>query len=275
MENKQVNNQEKAFEDKRNIDEMSEMSIPSLYPHTFITSSGVGASDAFKKVLEEAIIKKGGVELVRNDLGQWTIKEEPKEETPEEWVWVTGYKGTDKDMKCKNDFQYEIGKTYDMPEDKPVITCESGFHMCLNLTDVYDYVAIGKGNRFFEVRALVRKSDKDKYTNDVACGIWVIKNNKLAAKSIEFIRELTADEILAHIYESKDWSYDVKQTAILDEVGAAQDTHHTNVLVKLGYAEPLAKYIVKDDDDYYLAVALDAQPGISMDTKITAIFSHI
>lgn len=30
-------------------------------------------------------------------------------ETEEEWVWVDGFKGTDKDMRCR-DFQYELGK---------------------------------------------------------------------------------------------------------------------------------------------------------------------
>ena len=33
---------------------------------------------------------------------------------------IIGYKGFNKDLTCKNDFQYEIGKSYEM-EDKPVI----------------------------------------------------------------------------------------------------------------------------------------------------------
>ena len=37
-------------------------------------------------------------------------KDEKKES--EEWVWVNGYKGTDKDMKCR-DFQYEMHKQID------------------------------------------------------------------------------------------------------------------------------------------------------------------
>lgn len=54
-------------------------------------------------------------------------------ETPEEWIWVVGYKGTYADMTAKNDFKYELGKQYDMPEDSKIEACESGFHLCMNV----------------------------------------------------------------------------------------------------------------------------------------------
>jgi len=38
------------------------------------------------------------------------------------------YKGFDKDFKCR-DFQYEVGKEYEMPEDC-IKVCEKGFHAC-------------------------------------------------------------------------------------------------------------------------------------------------
>ena len=130
----------------------------------------------------------------------------------DEWVWITGYKGTGKDMKCKNDFQYELGKTYVMPEGEAVAACESGFHMCMKLEDVYNYYRIGSGNRFFECRALVRKSDLEKYgtvVSDLYASFYayITRNDviidKLAAKSIELTRELSVDEILDHKSERR------------------------------------------------------------------------
>jgi hypothetical protein len=48
---------------------------------------------------------------------------------------MIGYKGFDKDMKCRG-FQYEVGKEY--KEDKAEI-CESGFHFCEFPFDVFGY----------------------------------------------------------------------------------------------------------------------------------------
>lgn len=72
----------------------------------------------------------------------------PTPEPKEEWIWVESYKGTDKDMKCR-DYQYELGVQYDMPEGQTIKECESGFHLCLSLKDVYGYYDISDGHRFF------------------------------------------------------------------------------------------------------------------------------
>lgn len=54
------------------------------------------------------------------------------------------YKGTDKDMKCR-DFQYELGKEY--VEEKAKL-CSKGFHGCEYPLDVFSYYSPAN-SRFF------------------------------------------------------------------------------------------------------------------------------
>ena len=63
---------------------------------------------------------------------------------------MKGYKGTDKDMRCRG-MQYEVGKTFHA--DGKIEVCDNGLHFCIRLTDVFDYYEHDNGNRFFEVEA--------------------------------------------------------------------------------------------------------------------------
>ena len=63
---------------------------------------------------------------------------------------MIGYKGFDKDFKCR-DFQYEIGKEYE--HDGEAKLCESGFHFCENPQGVFGHYAPCTGNRFAIVEA--------------------------------------------------------------------------------------------------------------------------
>ena len=161
----------------------------------------------------------------------------------EEWVWVDGFKGTDKDMKC-NDYQYEMGKQHDMPEGEEIVECKSGFHLCRELMDVFHYYPIGDGRRFFKVRALVRKKDwENEYVSCSDCD-WshAIRRDKLTSKSIIFERELTPDEI------------------ITDRMIAYSKVR----------SEEFARYILTIDK-FQMARALGSQKDISMDTRVNHI----
>lgn len=196
-----------------------------------------------------------------------TPEEISNPEPEKEWIWVEGYKGTDKDMKC-HDFQYEIGKECSLPEDQDPIECAVGFHLCLNLSDVFNYYAIGKGNRFFKVRALVLKEDAMNY------GGRLIPNStyridKLVSKSIIFIEELSADEILKYS-KADDLPIEYQQIAIESSPATAIDKYKTDRLKACGYCEEFAKYCV-ENFDFNLAYALGKQDGMTMYEKISLI----
>lgn len=107
----------------------------------------------------------------------------------DKWIWIEGYKGTDCDMKCRG-FQYELNRQYDIEGD--VKECENGFHLCLNLKDVFGWYKIKHGNRFFKVKALVRKNDFDNYGSifyKPFCSEPIV-TDKIVAKSIVFTEEI-------------------------------------------------------------------------------------
>lgn len=190
-------------------------------------------------------------------------------EPEEEWIWVEGFKGTDKDMRCMNGYQYELGVQYDIPDGKEVKLCENGFHLCLYLSDVFCYYTIGYGSRFFKVKALVRKSDKDDYRHSGFYG----RNNKIAAKSIIFLSELSIDEILSGT-DAQDYPSEYKQMAIDVNVNYATQEYQRSILTADGYSMPFVEYIIKQNK-FNVAHAVGSQEGVSMDMKVLAIFNGV
>lgn len=203
--------------------------------------------------------------------------EEEKEPEPEikeeEWIWVEGYKGTDKDMCCRG-YQYELGKRFDMDEDAKIEECESGFHLCRDLVDVFGYYKVRDNNRFFRVKALVRKSDYEHYGFVTSKFGWN-RLDKLAAKSIEFVSELTVDEICeAHISKQiiKEFTKTDKKNVIAVGSRSVWNDICQRKLVKLGYSKAFAQYIIKNDK-YEAAYAVGTQEDLSMDMKVMLIFN--
>lgn len=192
----------------------------------------------------------------------------------EEWVWVEGYKGTDKDMKCKG-YQYAIGERFDIPEGSEVKECKSGFHCCLELDDVFNYYQIGCNHRFFKVKALVRKEDFDNYgvipPSSYSNFFPKFASNKLASKSIEFIEELDMDTILAGTFVSS-WDEKYKKHAIVTSLSEARVLKQLDDLISLGYSDAFAWYCTRYEK-YEIAYAVGSQPDLSMDVKVMTIFS--
>jgi hypothetical protein len=191
----------------------------------------------------------------------------PKPKPEEEWIWVDGYKGTDKNMQCQG-YQYEPGVTHTIPNDQKVEMCKNGFHLCLNLNDVFYYYPIGHNSRFFKVKALVRKSDVEMYGHaNYSTGT---KYNKLVAKSIIFISELTIDEIFEYT-EMRNWPTKYKQIALEFHTTCAEENYQIDTLIADGYSKPFACHIVKNTGSFDIAHAIGSQPDLSMDMKVLTI----
>lgn len=216
----------------------------------------------------------------------------------EEWVWVEGFKGTDFNMMCRN-YQYEMNKQHDMPEGAEIIDCESGFHLCLTMKHVDSYYGVGCGNRYFRVKALVRKSDLDEYDMNsrgggslfprfkygpVNGGIMIDDSrNKLAAKSIIFTEELTRDEILTGIgVDTSEWTEEQKDRALIESVLNIESeirkekekkemAERLEQLVELGYSRPFAKHVIYTLGRFDAAFAAGSQSDLSMDMKCLMI----
>ena len=220
-----------------------------------------------KKTHEDAeTIVEGFVEGVED-----TTPSKPKEE----WIWVDGFKGTNEDMSC-NGYQYELNKCFDMPDGQEIEACHSGFHLCTKLKDVFKYYEIGHDHRFFAVKALVRKSDVDALGPQYEIDSWGYSrlcghNDKLAAKSIIFTRELTVDEILDG-FKLDEWTDEQKKLVLKIGYKGAVNTVNAIELVKLGYSEPFAKMIV-DSGYFNLAYSVGSQSDLSMDMKAWIIFN--
>lgn len=233
----------------------------------------------FKKYREDVV----------NTFGKDIEKEEPKEKVKEEtmpveeWIWVDGYKATDKDMRCR-DYQYELGKIHTMPAGSCIEECKSGFHLCKTLKDVYEYYAIFNNHRFFKVKALVRKSDYDRY-GDYNDEYWAWKKSplyypmpnkairdKLVASSIVFERELTLDEIFEPLPTCHNWDVKYKEMALTIGVDCARTNMKTDMLTDLGYSETFARGMVKRGK-YEIAAAVGSLPDLSMDIKVWTIFN--
>lgn len=199
---------------------------------------------------------------------------------PEEWVWVEGFKGTDKDMKCRG-YQFELNKQFDMPEGAEIRECQSGFHLCLKLQDVFDYYSLSKGNRYFKVRALVRAKDIDlnhEKLMSMSTSLFNSEKDKLTSKSIIFLKEVGIDDIFdAWIQRHPDhsecagWTTEEKEIARQKNPHAVDTLHQVQDLITLGFSPSFAEMAV-EEDYYKYAKAAGSQEGLSMDMKVFTIF---
>lgn len=104
----------------------------------------------------------------------------------QEWVWVDAYKGTDANMVCKGkQYHMNVEDTFNGNVDLGV----KGYHVCTDLKHCFRTYDYNFSNRFFKVKALVKRTDFQ-YRNP--------NNTTLVAKAIKFVEEITdAPETIA------------------------------------------------------------------------------
>ena len=90
------------------------------------------------------------------------------------------YKAMNKDLTCRS-FQYEIGKTYELPKDVKLELCKNGFHFCDILNACFNYYD-EDDSIICEVEPL-GKIIHDEY------------DNKLVTDKIKIVRQLSDEEI--------------------------------------------------------------------------------
>lgn len=215
---------------------------------------------------------------IKDDITQEDVMNAIKSIEEEEYIWVKGFKGTNKDMRCKDDFQYELGKQFDLDSDIEPAVCSKGFHFCKKLESVFLYYKIGDGNRFFEVEALVKKSDLETTGLDQWSKMYMSFTNyddKYAAKSIRFIRELTVDEVFGALgtdCDVREWADEQKKRAMETSISAVRKEVREFELCAAGYSPAFSKYIAGDTGRYKTAMAMASLTDVSMDVKVMAIF---
>ena len=100
---------------------------------------------------------------------------------------MKGYKAFNAGWKCR-DFQYEIGKTYELPKGQELKMCECGFHFCKNPIDVFGYYDMTDDVLIAEVEALGEiKQEGTKYCTD----------------KIRIVKEFTRKQLKALILDGK------------------------------------------------------------------------
>ena len=105
---------------------------------------------------------------------------------------MNGYKGFDKDLKCR-DFTYKIGESY---EEEKADLCNKGFHFCENPLDVFGYYPPAD-SRYCEIEA----DDISEQTSEDSkrCSKKISINVEIGLKGI-------IDAGLKFVLEKIDWT---------------------------------------------------------------------
>lgn len=119
---------------------------------------------------------------------------------------MKSYKGFDKKLKCR-DFQYEIGKEYEM--DGEIKVCSRGFHACESPFDVFDHYTM-IDSRFCEVEQDGNISKEDRGTKICSSKIKIKAELKLADMinlGVGWLKEITSPEKIKTSIKDNSFGY--------------------------------------------------------------------
>ena len=104
---------------------------------------------------------------------------------------IKSYKAFDKNMRCR-DFQYEVGKEYEMDGD--IKCCNRGFHACKNPLEVWNYYDM-LNSRFAEVEQSGKIDEEEDSTKVCSSHIKIKAELKLAdiiKVGVEWLKDITS-----------------------------------------------------------------------------------
>ena len=137
---------------------------------------------------------------------------------------IKSYKGFDKKLKCR-DFQYEIGKEYEM--DGEIKVCNRGFHACESPFDVFDHYTM-IDSRFCEVEQDGNISKEDRGTKICSSKIKIKAELKLADMiylGVEWLKEITSPEKIKTSIKDNSSGYGAKigSSGYYAQIGSSGD----------------------------------------------------
>ena len=151
---------------------------------------------------------------------------------------MKSYKGFDKKLKCR-DFQYEIGKEYEM--DGEIKVCSRGFHACESPFDVFDHYTM-IDSRFCEVEQDGNISKEDRGTKICSSKIKIKAELKLADMiylGVEWLKEITSPEKIKTSIKDNSSGYGAKIGSSGD--GAQIDSTGEGCVIMCAGINPVAK----------------------------------
>ena len=163
------------------------------------------------------------------------------------------YKGTDKDMKCR-DFQFEIGKEYEEAEAK---LCEKGFHGCEYPLDVFAHYAPAD-SRFFV-------ADLDGVTDEEAEGDSKRAGTKIKLRAeigIAGIVKAAVEYIKEKAESSKNQTGDRSAATNTGDRSVATNTGNYSAATNTGCRSAAT------NTGYYSAATVDGKESIAIVTGV-------
>ena len=214
-------------------------------------------------------------EISKNNTDEEAVKEEETEQEEKqeqeteikvkkiEWIEVTGYKGMTKNMTAHDGFQYELGKTYTIEDPNSVKICECGFHFSLDLKDVFNYYDLINNNRFFKVKALVRKEDYERYGEIEDYYFRSSKIDKLVAKEITILEEIS-DEKMFKVIKNIECNTPMIDKLEITDIPKIYDYGVLSVLTKKCYSMLQDKIKLKNSFLYFMLNGLNPNRALRL-----------
>lgn len=190
---------------------------------------------------------------------------------------ITSYKAFDKNMRCR-DFQYEIGKEYDMNGE--VECCNRGFHACKSPMEVWDYYDM-LSSRYAEVEQSGKIDKEENSTKVCSSRIKIKAELKLADIiniGVEWLKDITSPSKVktdGALNDNGDRKKQIGSSGYSAKIGSSGDSaqigssgeysvimcagNNSMAKAKVGSWITLAEWKWSDEKNYYVPVCVKTE----------------